>query len=467
MIKPQIFRSTRLKLASWYAAGMGIVLSVMGGYIYIATNQNYWDGVHQELASLTGTLHDSLEPKLKIPGVVDPSIKQEILMNICVVGECPISQPNTPTVSSQPHRHTLGISQPGAYYLRFYDLSQKLIATAGQQPLGDDRSFSSERSSTLLHDAHTSLNNTQMSFYDAQGVHYHRFSVAIATVDHRPWGFLQVGRSMQEFDERAARLQIKLLIVLPAITLLVALISWYLAGLAMQPIHDSYQKMQQFTADAAHELRTPLSAMLATVEAAQQPNSIEEALEAIDTVERQTDRLIQLAEDLLALSRLDSVNDRNAIQETCQIPIVVTDLIKNLSTLAIAASIDLQAVIQTANSLQVKINYSQANRLLTNLVMNALQNTAPGGAVTLILAQVQNFAVIQVRDTGVGIALNDQNRIFNRFHRLNQARTRQQGGAGLGLAIVQEIVRSHHGAIEVKSKLGEGSNFIVKLPLAK
>jgi signal transduction histidine kinase len=467
MINPQIFRSTRLKLAGWYAAGMGIVLSVMGGYIYIATNQNYWDAVHQELASLTGTLHDSLEPKLKIPGVVDPSIKQEILMNICVVGECPISQQNTRAASDQPHRHTLGISQQGAYYLRFYDLSQKLIATAGQQPVGDDRSFSSERSSTLLHDAHTPLNNTQMSFHDDQGVHYHRFSVAIATVDHRPWGFLQVGRSMQEFDERAARLQIRLLIVLPAITLLVALISWYLAGQAMQPIHNSYKKMQQFTADAAHELRTPLSAMLATIEAAQQPDSIEEALEALDTVERQTDRLIQLAEDLLTLSRLDSRNGSNAIQETCHLHVVVTELIKNLSALAVSTSIDLRAVIQIANPIQVQINYSQANRLLTNLVMNALQNTTSGGAVTLTLTQVQNFAIIQVHDTGVGIAPNNQARIFDRFHRVNQARTRPQGGAGLGLAIVQEIVRSHHGSIEVKSKLGVGSNFIVKLPLAK
>ncbi len=466
MINPHLFRSTRLKLAGWYATGMGIVLSVVGSYVYITANQSYWTAVHQELASVAGTLHDSLEPKLKIPGVVDPSIRQEILMNICMVDEkCPVISQSNHTASTPQHRHILGISKQGAYYLRFYDPAQKLIATAGQQPTGANAM--AVDGSMSLFDHHRSDHNAQMSFYDAAGMHYHRFAVAITMSNGRPWGFLQVGRSMEEFDDRAAQLQLRLLIIFPAITLLVALISWWLSGKAMQPIYSSYEKMQQFTADAAHELRTPLAAILATVEAAQCPDSIEEATEALDTVERQTDRLIQLAEDLLTLSRLDGANSNNAIQETCQLHMVVTDLIKNLSTLKISTGIDLRAVIQTTNPLQVQINYSQANRLFTNLVMNALQHTAPGGIVTLTLAQVQNFAVIQVQDTGVGIAPQDQARIFDRFRRVNQARTRQKGGAGLGLAIVQEIVRSHHGSIEVQSKLGVGSSFIVKLPLAR
>ncbi len=466
MINPHLFRSTRLKLAGWYATGMGVVLSVVGSYVYITANQSYWTAVHQELASVAGTLHDSLEPKLKIPGVVDPSIKQEILMNICMVNEkCPVIAQSNHNASAPQHRHVLGISKPGAYYLRFYDPTPKLIATAGQQPTGAEV-MAVDRSMSMSGD-HRSDDNSQMSFYDAAGMHYHRFAVAITMSNGRPWGFLQVGRSMQEFDDRAAQLQLRLLIIFPAITLLVALISWWLSGKAMQPIYSSYEKMQQFTADAAHELRTPLAAMLATVEAAQCPDSIEEATEALDTVERQTDRLIQLAEDLLTLSRLDDAHSSNAIQETCQLQIVVTDLVKNLSTLKISVGINLRAVIPTANPIQVQIDYSQANRLLTNLVMNALQHTAPGGTITVTLTQVQSWAVVQVQDTGVGIAPQDQIRIFDRFHRVNQARTRQKGGAGLGLAIGQEIVRSHHGSIEVQSKLGVGSKFIVKLPLSK
>jgi signal transduction histidine kinase len=459
MMSPQLFHSTRLKLAGWYAVGMGFVLSIVGGYIYITTNQSYWAAVHQELASVAGTLHDSLEPKLKTPGVVDPGIKQEILMNICMVDEiCPAMK--------TPDRHTLGISQQRAYYLRFYNLSQQLIATAGQQPAGANTVFAGARSLSF-HSSHILPHDAQMSFYDAQGIHYHQFSVAITTADGRPWGFLQVGRSMQEFDDRAARLQLRLLIVFPAITLLVASISWWLAGKAMQPIHDSYEKMQQFTADAAHELRTPLSAILATVEAAQNPDSIEEATEALDTVERQTDRLIQLAEDLLLLSRLDSTNGNNAIQETCQLDIVVTELMPRLGALQVSAGIHLEAVIPTAAPIRVQIADEQVNRLLTNLVMNAVQHTPQGGIVTVNLAQVNSYVVIQVQDTGVGITPEAQAHIFDRFYRANYARTRQKGGAGLGLAIVKEIVLAHHGSIEVQSKLGAGSNFIVRLPIAK
>ncbi len=464
MINPQLFRSTRLKLAGWYAVGMGIVLSVGGGYIYITTNQSYWAAVHQELVSLTGTLHDSLEPKLKIPGIVDPAIQREILLNICVVDESCPTEITDRTVSTPPNRHILGISQQGFYYLRFYNLAQKLIATAGQQPAGSDTAFA-RAGSVSLHDSHLSFDNAQMSFYDAQGIRYHRLAVALTTTDGRPWGFLQVGRSMQEFDDRAARLQIRLLIVLPAITLLVALISWWLSDKAMQPIYDSYEKMQRFTADAAHELHTPLSAILATVEAAQYSDSMEEATEALDTVERQTDRLIQLAEDLLVLSRLD--DSYHAIQKNCYLNVVVADLVKNLSALKISTGIHLEVAIQTATPLQVKISDSQANRLLTNLVMNALQHTSLGGTVTVILSQSKSHAVIRIQDTGVGIAADAQTRIFDRFYRVNQARTRHKGGAGLGLAIVKEIVRSHHGSIEVQSKLGVGSNFIVKLPIAK
>jgi hypothetical protein len=246
MINPQLFRTTRLQLAGWYAVGMGIVLSVGGGYIYMTTNHSYWAAVHQELVSLTGTLHDSLEPKLKIPGIVDPAIQQEVLLNICMVDEdCPTK------TSNQKNRHTLGISQQEFYYLRFYNLSQKLIATAGQQPAGNDREFSGA-GSMAFQNSHASFDNAQMSFNDAQGMHYHRLAVALTTTDGRPWGFLQVGRSMQEFDDRAARLQIRLLIVMPAITLLVALISWWLSDKAMQPIYDSYEKMLMLPMSYAH-----------------------------------------------------------------------------------------------------------------------------------------------------------------------------------------------------------------------
>jgi signal transduction histidine kinase len=443
MTNPRLFQNTRLKLAAWYATSMGIVLSIMGSYIYVMANQSYWSAVHQELTSLTGALHDSLEPKLKKPGVIDPSVKKEVLVNLCLVNEsCP--------AQSLHDRHTLGISQRSDYYLRFYDLAHKLIATAGQQPLGTDQEVVAHQS---------------MLFNDAQGIHYHRLFVAITTMDGRPWGFLQVGRSIKEFDDRALDLQRKLLLVLPAITLLVGLLSWWLAGQAMQPIRYSYEKMQQFTADAAHELRTPLASILATVEAAQSPESIEEATEALDIIERQTGRLIQLAEDLLVLLQIES--PAHPRPETCQINIVVAELVQSLSALTTAAGIHLSVINPTAEPISVSIANFQAHRLLTNLIMNALQHTAAGGHVTVRLTQTNSHAEIQIQDTGIGIAPADQAQIFDRFYRVNAARTRQLGGAGLGLSITKGIVDVHHGSIEVKSKIGEGSTFIIRLPISR
>jgi signal transduction histidine kinase len=442
MISPRLFQKTRLQLAGWYAVGMGIVVSVGGGYVYMTANQSYWAAVHQELDSLVGVLHDSLEPKLKIPGVVDPAVQQEVLTNICLVGE-------SCAMKASSDRHILSISHQEGYYVRLYDLSRKLIATVGHQPVGTDAEI--DRSAS-------------MSFHDGQGVHYHRLFQAITTADGRPWGFLQVGRSMAEFDREAAKLQRKLLVILPAITLSVALISWWLAGQAMQPIKSSYEKMQQFTADAAHELRTPLAAILATVEAAQPPESIAEATEALDTVERQTNRLIQLAEDLLILLQTSANNIDRA---TCQINVVIAESVKSLSTLQAAAGIQLDLVMPGSVPVTVSMNESQASRLITNLVVNALQYTSPGGVITVQLEQVNNCAVIQVQDTGIGIAASEQAHIFDRFYRVNYARTRLQGGAGLGLAIVKSIIQAHHGSIEVKSKLGEGSTFTIRLPVAK
>jgi hypothetical protein len=122
------FQKTRRQLASWYAAGMGIILSMGGSYVYTTANHSYWAAVHQELDSLVGVLHDSLEPKLKIPGVVDPAVQKEVLANICLVGD-------SCAVETSPRRHLLSVSHQEGYYVRLYNLSRKLIATVGQQPM--------------------------------------------------------------------------------------------------------------------------------------------------------------------------------------------------------------------------------------------------------------------------------------------------------------------------------------------
>ena len=106
----------------------------------------------------------------------------------------------------------------------------------------------------------------------------------------------------------------------------------------------------------------------------------------------------------------------------------------------------------------------QLYRLITNLVTNAIQYTPTGGKVTLIITGDRDDVIISIRDTGIGIPKKELKRIFDRFYRVDKARSRSKGGSGLGLAIAKAIALAHNGSLEVHSNVGKGSNFIIKLP---
>jgi signal transduction histidine kinase len=442
MHKNSLFNKTRLQIAAWYAAGTGLILILVSFYLYFTIRNSYWAAIDREVAALAGTLHDALEPKLQYPGIIDKSIDREVIPNLCITGQaCTVA----------PHRHTLGVTQQDVYYLRFYNLQQQIIAQSGVQPVGDIA---------------PNFNEPWRSIYDVAGKHYHRFSTVLTTVDGRDWGVLQVGRSMKEFDEQLTNLQLRMALILPILVLFIALVSWWIAGRTMKPIYSSYQKMQQFTADAAHELRTPLMALQATVELMQYYESGEylQQQKSLVVLDRQTERLIRLAQDLLMLSRLDSPIDQSPV-ESCCLNQVVPALVKNLQALSQEAGINLKVDLTTSESLLVKIDPIHLERLLTNLVGNAIEHTPANGTVAVIVSRSRNHAVLQVIDTGIGISPEAQAKIFDRFYRASADRGRQSGGAGLGLAIVKSIVSNYGGTVDLKSNLQSGSIFTIKLPL--
>jgi signal transduction histidine kinase len=450
MHRSKLFNQTRWQLAGWYAAVMGSILGLAGFTTYEMVAHSHWDAVQQELLSISGTLHDSLEPKLKQPGRLETAV-QTILPNLCLPGN------HCALLSENPERHTLNAFQQSGYYIRFLNQQGVLLATAGQIPPG---------SAAQLQD------HSWQTLKDHDDIRYQQYSLLLKNYQGLPWGYMQVGRSLKEFDDHLAFLKVTMLAGLPVAMLLVAIASWSLAGLAMQPIYRSYQKMQQFTADAAHELRTPLATIRAIVESTRDVDSLTaaEAQEALAGVDRQNQRLVQLAQDLLLLSRLEISTETLgkqtiAAQATCCLNDLLLDVVESLSVLEIAAPIQLTTQIQVTDLLYVVGDESQLVRLISNLVTNALQYTPAGGKVTVTLAQDDQQALIQVQDTGVGIAIADQSRIFDRFYRVNRDRSRHTGGAGLGLAIAKAIVQTHQGTIQVQSKAGEGSIFIVRLPL--
>ena len=301
---------------------------------------------------------------------------------------------------------------------------------------------------------------------DEQGIRYRQISVELHTQDDQMWGYLHIGKSLADFDRYLKNVLLILLLSLLLIIFIVMIASWWLAGLAMQPIYHSYRQIQQFTADAAHELRTPLAAIQATIESSQMLSDLppEESRDILSTINRQNQRLSLLVADLLTLSRMERQTQIN-YTSTVILNDVITDVAEEFAALALSNGIKLIYQIETDDIISVMGEEEQLYRLVTNLVVNAIQYTNERGQVTLQLKSQNHEAIIEVIDTGIGIAEAEQKLIFDRFYRVNKARSRHRGGSGLGLAIAQAIAQVHGGSIKVKSELGKGSIFTVYLPL--
>lgn len=443
MNQNKLFNRTRSQLAISYAAVMGLILSLLGIGVYKAIAHAHWVAIDRELESVAGTLHDSLELKLQQPGRLEP-IVNELLPNLRLIGVNGMKKPI-------PHRHILSAINQGYYYIRLFDDSGKLIATAGAYPDELPPAFNSKYWQTIT---------------DTKGNIYHQISVSLHTKTQQNWGYFQLGRSLQDFNDYLSTVKWILKLGLPTALILIGFSSWLLAGFAMKPIYASYRQIQQFTADAAHELRTPLAASQATVESALLMPQLDEkeAREILRTIDRQNRRLTQLVADLLLLARMDNqgIPDR---PQLCCLNDLVSDLVEELAAMAIASEVALTSELRVQQQLNVVGDSDQLYRLVANLIVNAIQYTPAGGKVTVILDCSHIEAIIQVQDTGIGIAAADVGRIFDRFYRVNSDRSRHTGGSGLGLAIAQTIARAHHGSLSTRSELGCGSTFFLRLPL--
>ena len=411
--------------------------------------------INQELKSVAGTLHDSLLPVLEQPGKIEPEVK-ELLPNTCLV-ETDCYRRDLAKGEALGDRFQslrLGVIGQDKYYLRLFDLSENLVAVAGMQPELPQVS-NQEEWETLT---------------DVEGTRYLSISFLLHTQRGKNWGYLQVGRSLQDFDTYVANVRWVLLLGVPLVVLMVAGASWWLSGLAIRPIYQSYQQMQQFTADAAHELRTPLAAIQATAQSdLMLPNLSEnKAKDTLKSIVRQNKRLSYLVADLLILCRIDgeiNSNTSHKKREKIALANLIIEVEEDLAALAMASEIELSSQIKVSQPVEIVGDRTQLYRLITNLVTNAIQYTPAGGKVTLSMIEEHNDVVISVRDTGIGIGKKDQKRIFDRFYRVDKARSRSKGGSGLGLAIARAIALAHHGSLEVvHSNVGKGSNFIIKLP---
>jgi heavy metal sensor kinase len=229
-------------------------------------------------------------------------------------------------------------------------------------------------------------------------------------------------------------------------------------------IESAFQRITQFTADASHELRTPVSLIRTEAELALRRSRGEaEYKESLRHILLEAERTTVLIEQLLSMARADSGRETLNLQpvdlrQTLRSVVDGWQQVATIRNLQFSTSLDEQ-------SSYVMGDETLLRRLTDILLDNAFKYTPSPGEVHLSLEQKAENAVLTVRDSGVGIAEEDQTKIFERFYRVDKARSRAQGGTGLGLAIAQWIVTQHRGSIAVESRPGEGSTFRVELPL--
>jgi len=228
-------------------------------------------------------------------------------------------------------------------------------------------------------------------------------------------------------------------------------------------IEKAFIRVTQFTADASHELRTPVSLIRTEAELAlRRSRKEEEYKESLRHILLEAERTTVLIDQLLAVARSDSGRESVNLQ-SLNLSQILREVAEGWKQVALIRDVELTTEIGERNAF-VRGDETLIRRLTDILLDNAFKYTSSPGSVSLRLEPTENKIVIAVRDSGLGIAPEEQNKIFERFYRVDKARSRAQGGVGLGLSIAQWIVAQHAGSIKVESRMGAGSEFRVELP---
>lgn len=226
-------------------------------------------------------------------------------------------------------------------------------------------------------------------------------------------------------------------------------------------LSDAWQQQRLFVSNISHELRTPLTVVLGYLQSLlrRSNNFNDYQKEALETAAAEADRTVRLLQDLLDLARMDAGYMQYHVE-----PIILNNLVLEVIEMTEKFS-DRLIQIKSVEILTAVVDRARLKQVLIHLIDNAVKYSSPDAPIQILLECIEQQAMIHVRDYGVGIPLQDQSRIFERFYRVDEARARSTGGHGLGLAIAKTLVEGMGGYITVRSKLGEGSDFTISLPI--
>ena len=455
--------STRVRLTLWYVLLLAVILAVFIASVYLVQRHLLYKTLDESIQNQASALLDAIQVERDTPSL------------------------ETVASSSDP--------EETEHFARIFDASQNLVfdnTAAMGHTLVDPQAVSR---------ALAGKSETRRFRVDGDPVRARTFPV---TRDGRIVGVLEVGLAE---DDVAGALDRLLLImgVAYVVTLAVAILGGaFLAGRALSPVDkitrlarrisaddlgqrldlqladdevgrlastfdemiarldSSFRRQRQFTADASHELRTPLTIMKGQIDVAlqkeRQPQDYRQVLEAVND---EVDRLIRLAGSLLTLTRADSGEIPLAF-ETVGVADLVAGAVEQARSMALPREVDLRLV--PGSSVTICADEGLLLQLLLNLLDNATKYTPRGGQVNVGWSEIGSRVELWVRDNGIGIPADDIAFIFDRFYRVDRARSRSEGGVGLGLAISRWIAEAHDGSIRVESAPDKGSTFTVMLP---
>lgn len=228
-------------------------------------------------------------------------------------------------------------------------------------------------------------------------------------------------------------------------------------------LESSFKQIKQFSSDISHELKTPLTAMRGEIEVAlKKERQNEEYKKVLKSLLEEINKLQKIIDNLLFLARIESKNIKLSFEKV-QLDEILLEAFEEIETLAKRKKISL--ILKRVDQASVEGDETLIKRLFVNLIDNAIKYTHEDGKVEISLTKERNFAKFIIKDTGIGIPENEIPYIFDRFYRVEKARSRETGGSGLGLAIAKWIVEAHKGKIEVRSKVSEGSLFAISFPI--
>jgi signal transduction histidine kinase len=270
---------------------------------------------------------------------------------------------------------------------------------------------------------------------------------------------VHVAGSLDEIGESGDVLRELLLVAVPAMTALLAALVWWLVGRTLRPVEEAAERERRFVADASHELRSPLTRIRSEIEVdLAHPERADLAATQRSVLEEAT-ALELLVDDLLHLARSDA-GRAPAVDAAVDLDDIV---LRHVARLRADGRVRVDA--SDVSAAQVRGDAAALDRAVANLVDNAARHATT--TVTLTLAEHDGAAVLGVGDDGPGIPVDRRDVVFERFARLDDARSRTTGGTGLGLAIAREVARHHGGDVTIDAEHADGARFVLRLPLSR